>query len=91
MTCHVFNSGIELVGPSKRIAVGIYIQAFFTLGLILLGGIAYFIRDWQTLQIVISVPGFLFICYFWLVYGTVQQLRNRFRGPSIKRVIEGFK
>ena len=57
--------GLELVGPSKRMFCGISIEFFFAGGGALLGGIAYLIRNWRTLQLVIYVPGFIFLTYFW--------------------------
>ncbi len=57
--------GMELVGPSKRVVAGMVIEFFFTAGMLLLGGIAYFIRTWRILQVIISIPGFLFLSYYW--------------------------
>jgi hypothetical protein len=38
---------------------------FFTLGIIILPGIAYFIPNWQGIQLAITLPNFLFLLYYW--------------------------
>lgn len=54
----------EIVGSDQRI-VGIVIQIFFTLGIMLLPGIAYLVPTWQGIQLAISLPNFLFLLYYW--------------------------
>ncbi|KAJ8314448.1 hypothetical protein KUTeg_006598 [Tegillarca granosa] len=46
-----FVIGMELVGPSKRKLAGIIVEYFFALGLVLLSGVAYLIRDWKYIEI----------------------------------------
>ena len=48
------------MGPSKRAMAGNVIWMLFSSGYMLLALIAYFIRDWRTLQLVLSVPTVLF-------------------------------
>uniref|UniRef100_A0A914C5C9 Major facilitator superfamily (MFS) profile domain-containing protein n=1 Tax=Acrobeloides nanus TaxID=290746 RepID=A0A914C5C9_9BILA len=59
--------GVELVGPSKRKLASIVTGAFFALGQAILGVAAYFIRDYRILHLVIALPTFLFLSYWWLV------------------------
>ena len=61
---HYF-SGVELVGPSKRVFAGIIIEFFWCVGLYLLNIIAFFVRDWNILQIVIVAFAPLLIAYIW--------------------------
>lgn len=56
---------MEMVGPEKRLFAGVVCQCFFTTGYILTAFFAYFVKDWQMLQIAISLPGLLFLCYWW--------------------------
>ena len=60
-----FPSVTEIVGSKQRRIVGIVIQMFFTLGIIILPGIAYFIPNWQGIQLAITLPNFLFLLYYW--------------------------
>ncbi|XP_073237426.1 uncharacterized protein [Porites lutea] len=58
---------IEFVGPKHRSFVGTLMWIFYTSSLMLLSGLAYGIREWRTLSIVISVPAFpLLIFWRWV-------------------------
>lgn len=56
---------MELVGPSRRVVAGAATGIFFAIGQIILGTMAYFIRDYQQLQLAISLPALIFIGYWW--------------------------
>lgn len=58
-------AGVELVGPSRRVVAGVGTGIFFAIGQIILGTLAYFIRDYQQLQLTISLPALLFVGYWW--------------------------
>ena len=62
-------SGIELVGPSKRVFAGIVIEFFWCVGLYILDIAAFFVRDWNILQLVIVAFAPLMIAYYWYVNG----------------------
>lgn len=56
----------EFVGPKHRSLAGTVVWIFYTSSLIILSGLAYGIREWRTLSIVISAPGFvLLILWRW--------------------------
>jgi hypothetical protein len=59
---------VELTGPGKRVLTGQLIELCFTAGIVIVGGLAYFVRNWQYLQLAISLPGLLFISYYWFAY-----------------------
>ncbi|XP_030053922.1 solute carrier family 22 member 3 [Microcaecilia unicolor] len=75
MTCYVIVT--ELVGSDQRRIVGIVVQMFFTLGVIIIPGIAYLIPTWQGIQLAISLPNFLFLLYYWLVPESPRWLLTR--------------
>ena len=63
---HVYIfSGIELVGPSKRIWAGIVISYFYAVGLVILAGLASVLRNWRHLTMACAVPNGLFLLYWW--------------------------
>jgi len=55
------RAAVELVGVTWRGHLATAINYFWTLGYMLLAVIAYGIRDWAYLQLVISVPFVLFL------------------------------
>ncbi|XP_056150935.1 solute carrier family 22 member 2-like [Lampris incognitus] len=57
----------ELVGVEYRRTVGVIYQMFFSVGILLLPLLAYFITDWRWLQVAITVPYILFLSYYWLI------------------------
>ena len=55
----------EICGPKYRTWFGILTQFPFGIGAAILPLIAYFVRQWVTLQIVIAVPSVLLVLYYW--------------------------
>ncbi|XP_071542755.1 organic cation transporter protein-like [Panulirus ornatus] len=71
-----FGSGIflpnfvilmEVVGPKGRTLMGMLYQSFYSVGILLLAAIGYFVRDWRYLQLCISVPVVLLLLYYWIL------------------------
>lgn len=46
--------GMEVIGPHYRMKTGIFMQSWFALGIMSVSGIAWFVRDSKTLQIILS-------------------------------------
>lgn len=44
---------------------GIMMQAWFSVGFIILTGTAFFIRNHITLQLVITLPSLFLLSYYW--------------------------
>lgn len=67
----VFECGFVLVteicGPKFRAPFGILTQFPFGIGAAMLPLVAYFIREWKTLQLAISVPCVLLCTYYWFI------------------------
>ncbi|XP_055081358.1 solute carrier family 22 member 6-B [Periophthalmus magnuspinnatus] len=64
---NAFVLGTEWTCTKRRMLAGITTDYAFGLGYMMLAGVAYFIRDWRTLQLAISAPGFLLIFYIWVL------------------------
>ncbi|KAJ8314779.1 hypothetical protein KUTeg_006929 [Tegillarca granosa] len=50
------NTAMEIVGPGKRIQAGTFITFLWCIGEFILCLFAYFIRNWQDLQLAITIP-----------------------------------
>ncbi|XP_070273482.1 solute carrier family 22 member 3 [Myotis yumanensis] len=88
MTCYVIVT--EIVGSKQRRIVGIVIQIFFTLGIIILPGIAYFIPNWQGIQLAITLPNFLFLLYYWAVPESPRWLVTRKKGDEALKILRSI-
>ncbi|XP_031443238.1 solute carrier family 22 member 5-like [Clupea harengus] len=66
--CAAFVLGSELLSKSARMSFGILgICSCFAIGYAILPLFAYFIRSWRTLQLALSLLGFLYIPLWWYV------------------------
>ncbi|XP_047463057.1 solute carrier family 22 member 6 [Mugil cephalus] len=56
---------VEWIPTKTRTLVGTLTSFFFTFGQMILAGLAYWLRDWRKLQVVVCAPQFLFFAYSW--------------------------
>ncbi|XP_043071000.1 organic cation transporter-like protein [Drosophila grimshawi] len=68
---------MEMVGPTKRLYAGIFVMMFFSVGYMLTAGFAYFIHDWRWLQIALTLPGLIFMGYYWIIPESVRWLLSK--------------
>lgn len=57
---------MELCPPKKRTFCGFTWEVFWGFGMVLLGIIAYFVRDWRDLQLVLAIPTIVTLAYTWI-------------------------
>jgi hypothetical protein len=78
---------MELVGGKVRTMCGIWYQAFFTVGMLYNGLIAYLAQichsNWVAIQIAAGLPTLLYIPYWWYCSATYywENLIRRFLNP----------
>ncbi|ALC47005.1 Orct [Drosophila busckii] len=78
---------MEMVGASYRLFAGVAVQMFFSVGFMLTAGFAYFIHDWRWLQIALTLPGLLFMCYFWIIPESARWLLSKGRKEEAFAII----
>ncbi|XP_069995179.1 organic cation transporter protein-like isoform X1 [Penaeus vannamei] len=78
---------MEVVGPEARTIMGMMYQAFFSVGFMLLPGIAYFVRDWRQLELCISVPTVLLLLYYWLLPESPRWLMQQGRHEEALKIL----
>ncbi|KAL1226617.1 Organic cation transporter protein [Trichinella spiralis] len=80
--------GTELVGPKQRIYAGVGSSAFFSLGQVFLGAMAYLFTEYQYLQLAISIPGIIFFSYWWLVPESARWLMSKRRYKEAAAILQ---
>lgn len=79
---------MEMVGPKYRLFAGVVCQMFFSTGYMLTAAFAYFITDWRNLQIALTVPGVVFISYWWFIPESARWLLTKNRLPEAIKLIQ---
>ncbi|EDV90527.1 organic cation transporter protein [Drosophila grimshawi] len=79
---------MEMVGASYRLFAGVTVQMFFSVGFMLTAGFAYLIRDWRWLQIALTLPGLVFMGYYWLIPESARWLLSKGRSEEAFVIIE---
>ncbi|XP_048735991.2 solute carrier family 22 member 4-like [Ostrea edulis] len=64
----------EMFPASSRSFPSVGINCSWGVGLVVLALLGYYIRDWRTLELVISIPNFLTIVYAWFLPESIQWL-----------------
>eukprot|EP00062_Callorhinchus_milii_P020831 gi/632976905/ref/XP_007905051.1/ PREDICTED: solute carrier family 22 member 4-like isoform X2 [Callorhinchus milii] len=84
-----FVLGTELLGKSMRLAFGtVGIPMFFSVGYIFLPLFAYFIRDWRTLLLAMSLPGFLYVPLWWFIPESPRWLHSQGRVEEAEAIFK---
>lgn len=79
---------MEMVGPSKRLLAGVVCQMFFSTGYMLTALFAYLIDDWRQLQLALTLPGILFMCYWWFIPESGRWLLTKGRYDEARELVK---
>ncbi|XP_059211906.1 solute carrier family 22 member 2-like [Centropristis striata] len=80
----------ELVGVEYRRTVGVLYQMFFSVGILILPLLAYYITDWRWLQVVITVPYIIFLSYYWFIPESPRWLLSQNRKDRAVEITEAM-
>jgi len=83
----IFVWGVESVGPKYRIACGFVYHLSVSLSTVVLGIIAYFVRDWRHLQLFVSAPMFLLLPILWFIPESTRWLISKKRYEKATQLI----
>lgn len=79
---------MEISISKHRILGASFISIMFALGEVILGIIAYFIRDWRLLFQILYIPTILFISYYWLIPDSVRWLMVKGRNEEAIKILQ---
>uniref|UniRef100_A0A8C4ET24 Solute carrier family 22 member 3 n=1 Tax=Dicentrarchus labrax TaxID=13489 RepID=A0A8C4ET24_DICLA len=80
----------EIVGVEYRRTVGVIYQMFFSVGILILPLLAYFITDWRWLQVVITAPYILFLSYYWFIPESPRWLLSQNKNSKAVEITEAM-
>ncbi|XP_034231306.1 carcinine transporter [Thrips palmi] len=83
-----FIISLELVGPNYRSFVTVMTCLFYTLGLILLAGVTYLVRNWVSLALATSLPFLFYFIYWWFLPESPRWLLAKGRLEEALKVLE---
>jgi len=83
----LFVWGIEAVGQKYRVVCGFIYQIITSIGSISLGFVAYYVRDWRSLQLIIGAPMFLLLSIPLILPESTRWLISRHRYAEAKVLI----
>jgi len=75
------------VGPTKRKMGAVFTGIMFAVGQIILGILAFFIRDYRWLQAAIAAPSLFFLTYWWAVPESARWLVSQKRFTEADAVL----
>jgi MFS family permease len=78
---------IEFIGPKHRGLAGVLFAIPFAIGYLLLPIIAYFIRDWRSLQLTLAAFSSLLILTWWQIPESPRWLLTQGRSEEAENVL----
>ncbi|KAJ6645296.1 Solute carrier family 22 member 6-A, partial [Pseudolycoriella hygida] len=84
----IFILGMELVGRKKRAIGSVIISFVFSIGQVMLGFIALYVRKFRILLRIIYIPTFLVLSYIWIIPESIRWLLNKGRNEEAVRIIQ---
>ncbi|KAK7816750.1 hypothetical protein U0070_009275 [Myodes glareolus] len=79
---------LQWVGPSWRTRAMVLSQSNIAIGMMVLAGLAYGVRNWRLLQIMCTAPVFLLVFYFWVLPESPRWLLSKGRIEEAKQLIQ---
>ena len=82
------TAGMELVGPNKRTFAGMMCDFYWTIGVLLCLPIAYVIREWRNIQLVLCLLSVPLFSLWWLIPESPRWLLDKKKFRETEEVLE---
>ncbi|XP_063362770.1 organic cation transporter protein-like [Cydia amplana] len=79
---------VEYVGPKYRVATGVTMSTCLAIGQTLLGVIAWTEPYWRHLILMLYLPQFIFVVYFWIAPESVRWLISKGRYEEALKILK---
>ncbi len=79
---------MELFGPAYRTMAGCIIEAFWAMGLIIMGLVAMYIQNWRYIQLAINIPTLGTIVFIWIIPESLRWLISKGKYDKAKTVVK---
>ncbi|GFS11366.1 solute carrier family 22 member 15 [Elysia marginata] len=80
-------TALELVGPRWRHVVGIFVTSMWSVGILYVGMLAFFVTNWQLLQLLASLPAVLFVFFLCFVPESARWLAGKGRYSEAEKIL----
>ncbi|KAI4901421.1 hypothetical protein NFI96_018552 [Prochilodus magdalenae] len=87
ISINTYVLGTEWCGASKRALFTIVSHCCYALGLMVMSGIAFGIRQWRVLQMVLSAPVLTLAVYFWILPESARWLLTQGKQGEARKII----
>ncbi|XP_047990494.1 organic cation transporter protein-like [Leguminivora glycinivorella] len=86
--CSAYILAVEYVGPKYRVATGVTMSTCLAIGQTLLGPIAWTEPYWRNLILILYLPQFIFVSYFWIAPESVRWLISKGRYEEALEILK---
>ncbi len=84
----IFILGMELVGRKKRAIGSVIISFVFSMGQVLLGVVAMYVRKFRLMLRIFYIPTFLVLSYIWIIPESIRWLLSKGRNQEAVNIIK---
>lgn len=81
-------AALELVGPKYRAFITVLTCTFYTVGVMMLAGVTYYIRDWTMMALATSMPFIIFFLYTFVLPESPRWLLANGKFDEAQKILE---
>ncbi|KAJ8045587.1 Solute carrier family 22 member 3 [Holothuria leucospilota] len=78
----------EYLTPNYRSVIGSIPQIFFSVGLIVMSGVGYLVKDWRPFRAVLMTPTLICLSFFWMLPESVRWQLSKNKVREAERTIQ---